>query len=119
MKRFLRSMLVLAGVGAAVCAALWLLRERISGPPVEPVRSHDQAPRLRTPPTGTPTPAATGSDDLSEISGIGPVYKRRLADAGIATFAALAAADPETVADTVGAPAAFVEDWVGQAAARA
>ncbi len=60
-------------------------------------------------------------DDLTRISGIGPVRCQRLVDAGIRSFSDIAAWDADdiaTFADKVGAFAAVIEreDWVGQAA---
>ena len=40
--------------------------------------------------------AATTQDDLSQITGIGPAAAKKLNEAGIATFAQLAAIDPES-----------------------
>lgn len=127
MKRFSRFLLTLAATAGAVAAALWLLRERIAGPPIEPVRSHEEAPRLRTmaprdhphaaaAAPGPPGAAGAEPDDLTAVSGIGPVYRRRLAEIGITTFASLASADAPSTAEAVDAPQSFVEDWVRQAA---
>jgi predicted flap endonuclease-1-like 5' DNA nuclease len=57
-------------------------------------------------------------DDLTVVVGIGPAYRDRLAAAGITTLADLAAADPEHLADHVGAGAGVVADWVEQARER-
>lgn len=117
MKPIARSVAILVALGAAVAAALWLLRERVAGPPIDPVRSHDDAPRIRTTPdVPAPVTDAADPDDLAAVNGIGPVYKRRLAAAGITTFAALAAADAQAVAEAAEAPLSFAEDWIGQAA---
>ncbi|MEN8831264.1 50S ribosomal protein L21 [Pacificibacter sp.] len=59
-------------------------------------------------------PAAAGSDDLTAITGVGPAAAKKLADAGITTFAALAAVDVDTF-DAVKVKA----DWVDQAKALA
>lgn len=40
--------------------------------------------------------AAAGADDLTQITGVGPAAAKKLADAGITTFAQLAAVDVET-----------------------
>jgi len=40
---------------------------------------------------------AAAVDDLQQIEGIGPTYKRRLEEAGISSFAGLAAMSPEEV----------------------
>jgi len=59
------------------------------------------------------------ADDLARVWGIGPVYRGRLAEAGIAGFADLADADPEVVATAAGVPTARAADWIAQAAALA
>ena len=61
-------------------------------------------------------------DDLTRVTGIGPVYARRLNEAGIATFAALAATPVEELAAIVHLQewqAAYPGDWITQAAALA
>lgn len=74
-----------------------------------------------TPPSGgrastKPAPAATRADDLTAIKGIGPTFAKRLNDAGIMTFAALAAATPEQLREVTRAPAvANPEEWIAQA----
>lgn len=62
--------------------------------------------------------APTQPDDLTAIRGIGPVYARRLQDAGIATFAALAAQEPEKIGQIVQIKtwqAASPAEWIAQA----
>ena len=103
-----------AGVGAGIAAVLWLMRDKLSGPAVEPV-SADDAPAFRVPPTQKSS-SAPAADDLSEITGIGPVYKARLVEAGIGSFAALAAADPASVAEAAQVPVDRAKDWIEQAA---
>ncbi len=49
-------------------------------------------------------------DDLTQITGVGPAAAKKLAEAGITTFAALAAVDPETFEATKVKP-----EWVEQA----
>ncbi len=55
-------------------------------------------------------PAAAGADDLTAITGVGPAAAKKLADAGITTYAQLAAVDVDTF-DTVKVKA----EWVAQA----
>ncbi len=64
-----------------------------------------------------PPSAGAPADDLLVIQGIGPTYARRLAEVGITTFAALAAASDELLDQiTIGLPGrAIREDWRGQA----
>ena len=42
-------------------------------------------------------PVASGSDDLTRISGVGPVIVQKLADAGVTTFAQIAAFSAEDI----------------------
>lgn len=97
------------GVVGGVAAVLWAMRDRLVSiaAPKEP-----EPPRFRV---AEPAPPA---DDLTELSGIGPVFATRLAQAGIATFAALAAATPGRVAEVTGVPETRASDWIEQAAAR-
>lgn len=97
------------GVVGGVAAVLWAMRDRLVSiaAPKEP-----EPPRFRV--AEAPQPA----DDLTELSGIGPVFATRLAQAGIATFAALAVATPARVAGATGATEAKATDWIEQAAAR-
>jgi hypothetical protein len=61
--------------------------------------------------------SAAAADDLTLINGIGPTYAQRLKDAGIATFAQLAALTPEEVREIthVAAWQGDATDWVAQA----
>ena len=43
--------------------------------------------------------AKSGADDLTEISGVGPVIVKKLHDLGVTTFAQIAAWTPEDIAD--------------------
>ncbi|MFC7136832.1 helix-hairpin-helix domain-containing protein [Halobaculum litoreum] len=60
------------------------------------------------------TPAAE-PDDLERIDGIGPTYAERLVDAGIETFAELAAADVDRVAAAANTSTSRADDWVAAA----
>lgn len=55
-------------------------------------------------------PAAAGGDDLTTITGVGPAAAKKLAEAGVTTFAQLAAIDVDSF-DAVKVKA----DWVEQA----
>ncbi|MCB0022734.1 MAG: helix-hairpin-helix domain-containing protein [Caldilinea sp.] len=60
----------------------------------------------------------SGVDDFEPIKGIGKVYEQRLYDAGIRTYAALAAATPEQLAEMCQARSAVqpnYESWIAQA----
>lgn len=113
MKRLTRIGGSLVGIGAGAVALLWLLKDRLSGPAPAPVGT-DTAPGFRVAPTPTATPTAT-ADDLGEVKGIGPVYRERLAEAGIDTFAALSAASADAVAEAAGVAAERATDWIDQA----
>jgi len=61
---------------------------------------------------------AAESNDLTRIQGIGPTYERRLKDAGITTFAQLAATSPEKLVEITKLQrwqAANPVDWIKQA----
>lgn len=110
MRRLLRFLLFFGAV-AGLAAIAAIVRARLAGP----------APLgLPAPEAGeaAPAPEATlPADDLEAVSGIGPVYRGRLAEAGITTFAALASADPAVVVAATGVPPERVADWAAQAAA--
>jgi len=58
-------------------------------------------------------------DDFDGLPGIGEVYERRLYEAGICTYAALAAATPERLAEICKAPPMRTPDyaaWIATAA---
>lgn len=97
------------GVVGGVAAVLWAMRDRLVSiaAPKEP-----EPPRFRVAESIPP------ADDLTELSGIGPVFATRLAQAGIATFAALAASSPGRVVEATGVPEAKATDWIEQATAR-
>lgn len=116
MRKTIRFIGFVAGVGAVA----YLLRDRFVRIPEEP----GPPPHFRVPsPNGQAedAPAATAAalaDDLTEITGIGPVYAGRLAEAGISSFSDLAAADAEALAETIDVTPDQVADWVSQAADR-
>ncbi len=61
----------------------------------------------------------TPPDDFEEVGGIGEVYERRLYEAGICTFVALAATAPERLAEICQAPHMRLPDyaaWIAHAA---
>ncbi len=101
---------ILGFVGGAL-AILWAMRDRLVSiaAPQDP-----EPPRFRVVPPSAP--AAT-ADDLTAISGIGPVFAGRLRDAGITTFADVAKAGPDRLAEVTGATAARTREWVSAASA--
>jgi polyhydroxyalkanoate synthase len=54
-------------------------------------------------------------DDLTLVSGIGPVFAARLRAAGIDTFEKLAATDDARLAEIADVPVSRVEGWRDQA----
>lgn len=99
---------VIGFVGGAL-AILWAMRDRLVSiaAPQDP-----EPPRFRVVP---PPQAAPTEDDLTTISGIGPVFAGRLRDAGITTFADLTATGPGRLAEITGASESRATDWVAAA----
>jgi len=66
-----------------------------------------------------PKKAKAGGDDLTEISGVGPVIVKKLSDAGVTTFAQVAAwteADVEAIEEKLSFKGRVGrEDWIAQA----
>lgn len=106
--RFLFFLGILAGVAAVVA--------RVRGRLAAPVPLGAPAAGTAPPEAAPATPPAP--DDLAEVWGIGPVFRGRLAEAGITTFATLAAADPAAVAAAAGVPLERAAGWIAQAAGR-
>ena len=60
----------------------------------------------------------THPDDMTVVKGIGPVYQWKLRDAGVNTYAQLAAADPDQLRrmlDIKDWQRVDIESWIGQA----
>ena len=113
MKRSMRLGTIAAGIVGAVAALAWLVKDRLTGP--SPAGEGTPMAVAPPPPAPEPAPDAGSEDDLSEINGIGPVYKTRLAEAGIASFGALAAADASEVAEQIEVPVSRVQAWIDTA----
>lgn len=62
--------------------------------------------------TGEPT---DGDQSVQTVSGIGPAYADRLADAGIETIDDLVSADPESLAESADLSAKRIERWQDRA----
>lgn len=70
-------------------------------------------------PKPSPPAGKGGKDDLTGIKGIGPTYAKRLAAAGIVTFADLAASSPDRLREiTRATPMADPGEWIAQADSR-
>ena len=110
MKRVTRISGIVFGVGAGVAAIVWMLRDRILKPQVA---APQPPPTFRvTPPVVAPR---SDADDLSAIRGIGPVFKARLAAAGISRFDELAALEADRIAGLAGVPESRAREWIDQA----
>jgi len=112
-KNFIR----LAGVVIGLGVAAWALKDKLLPAP----EIHDEAPpRFREVDASharddvvEDTPTAVGADDdLTSINGIGPVTAGKLAEAGILTFAALAAADAHAIGDIAGTSQGAAAKWI-------
>ena len=98
---------LIGGIGALV----WAMRDRfvtvaLTRKPEHPTFS------LPAEPSDSVT---TEPDDLTAIDGIGPVFARRLMEAGIATYHDLAGASPAHVAEIVNIPEARAGKWIDDA----
>jgi predicted flap endonuclease-1-like 5' DNA nuclease len=113
-KRFLCFVILLLGVVAAA-VIVCRLRGCPAGLPAAGLPEEDED----EPAGGAEAPAPAAAEDLTQVWGIGPVYRARLAEVGITTFAQLAAAGSDAVVAATGVPPARAADWIAQAAARA
>ena len=96
------------GLIGAAAAVLWATRDRF----VSVATSREpELPTFRTP----------DDSDLAVdvIDGIGPVFARRLNQAGISGVAELAEASPDLVAEAAGVSAARARSWIESARQRA
>ena len=57
------------------------------------------APKAEKPAAKKAAPAAAGNDDLTKLKGVGPAYAKKLNEAGITSFAQIAALDAAGVAE--------------------
>lgn len=119
MRRFLK----LISLAAFAAGVAWALRDQLLPGPQSPT-SHPPAFRNPPPPaskTDIAQPAAAPAsdlslqDDLTAVNGIGPVYAKRLAGAGIKSFRDLATADPADLANRTDLPRDRVADWIRKA----
>ena len=115
----MKTLIRLAVLAVVAKIAYELVQRQRAGAPMPEAAPYEPAPYE---PVATPSePGAssdTTGDDLTEISGIGPVYAERLAGAGITTFRALVETDPGRLADVAETTAAAVAEWQAQARQR-
>lgn len=110
MKPVTRSGGIVVGVVLGALAVLWLIKDRLGGPVPAPA-GPPEVPRFEA----VPPPPSGEPDDLSEIKGIGPVYRTRLTNAGITRFVDLAEVDATVVAQQIEAPVSRVQGWIDEA----
>lgn len=108
-----RKLARLLGLAAGVGAIAWAMRERFV---TLTLTREPEPPTFTLPPEPVESPVSVEPDDLTQIPGIGPVFARRLMEAGIATFSHLAAADPSAVAGITNVPIARVDRWIQESA---
>lgn len=109
------------GVIGGVAAIVWAMRDRFVSiaAPREPEPPTFRVISTPPPPLSTkPREPAAEPDDLTVIIGVGPVFQRRLMEAGMATFASLADAEAERVAHVAGVTKSRAAAWITQAQMR-
>jgi predicted flap endonuclease-1-like 5' DNA nuclease len=88
-----------------------------------PVKKAKPATQAKSAPAAPASAEGNGEipramDDLTQIKGIGPTYARRLRDAGLATYADIAAATPDQLREvTKAATMTDVSEWISSARA--
>ena len=114
----MRRLVRFVGLVTGVAAVAYLMRDKLVRIPEDP----SPPPHFKSPNGKAAAPVkatqAMLADDLTEINGIGPAYSKRLADAGIKTFAELIAADAASTAEAVDVGEDQVADWADQARQR-
>lgn len=103
-----------SGFFAALAVVIWLYRQQR-----REFEESLEAPPVRSPET-LPRRGQVEADPLQEIMGIGPVFSRRLQEAGVKTFRQLAAMPADDVRAKVGLEPwqADVDSWIEQARGR-
>jgi len=119
----MKKLLKLVTLAALVAGVTWVLRDQLLPGPQQPTA---HPPPFRNPPPppqeqdGAESASANGEsfklvDDLTAVNGIGPVYAKRLAGAGIKSFGDLAKADAQDLANRTDLPPDRVADWIRKA----
>ncbi|MDZ7731770.1 MAG: helix-hairpin-helix domain-containing protein, partial [Acidimicrobiia bacterium] len=91
--------------------------DRDAGAPSSERETRQEAPADTKGATGEDGAKENGLENLQSIYGIGPKYAKRLQSVGITSMPALAVADPDQLADSIGVHAWTVAEWVEEAAA--
>ena len=106
MNQTLKNLIRIGGALAGLGAAIWAMSDRLLPSP----EIHDEPPPLFRIPQQP--------DDLTAINGIGPVKAGQLNDAGIDTFAELAAMPTDELATVAETSTATATRWGQDAQAR-
>lgn len=91
---------VIGFIGGAV-AVIWAMRDRF----ISVATSREPEPPTFRKGSVTPTP-------VDEIEGIGPVFAKRLTDAGLGDVRSLATATPDQVAEAASVSVARARTWI-------
>ncbi len=114
----MKKLLQLAVLAAMAKVAYELMQRQRSPEPLPAGAPFEPAPAPRPADPGAVTkPAQAAMDDLTDITGIGPVYAERLRKAHVTDFGTLVAADSGTLADDLDVSATTIADWQSQARA--
>ncbi|MEO1038722.1 MAG: 50S ribosomal protein L21 [Pseudomonadota bacterium] len=86
----------------------------------KPAAKKPAAPKAEAKPAAKKAEAAAVADDLTVLNGVGPAYAKKLAEAGVTSFAHVAAwteADLDALEDTISGVKAKAEkgDWIAAA----
>jgi len=87
-----------AGFGIAKAAATAKPAKKAAAPKAAAPSAEIKAEAKAAPKKAAPKKASAGGDDLKQLSGIGPALEKKLLEAGVSTFAQIAAWTPEDVA---------------------
>jgi large subunit ribosomal protein L21 len=91
---------VKAAIGAGSVAGVAVAAATAAKPAKKATPKKDEAPKAEAAPKAKAAPkAAAGADDLKELSGVGPALEKKLHEAGVTTFAQIAAWGPEDIAE--------------------
>jgi large subunit ribosomal protein L21 len=91
---------VKAAIGAGSVAGVAVAAAAAAKPAKKATPKKDEAPKAEAAPKAKAAPkAAAGADDLKELSGVGPALEKKLHEAGVTTFAQIAAWGPDDIAE--------------------
>jgi predicted flap endonuclease-1-like 5' DNA nuclease len=108
-----KNLIRVAGVVAGIGAAVWAMRDRLLPAPEV---HNEPPPRFRESPSPAPKAAsAKGTGDVTDIKGIGPVTADKLASAGIADIATIAASTPDDLSTAAGVSETVAGRWIAAA----